>query len=94
VGKLIILVVLFIVVVAFLGLFLSWLNNHNRRVGLGLKGSKRDLQLMRHNQTTHLRVLREIRELAADSFVTTGDPMFESIMNKADQVLDPKEKLK
>ena len=61
-------------------------------VKFGVHGdlSERDMQNLRLDNSYQLRKIREIREVASSSFITTGDPMFESIMNKADEVLEPK----
>jgi hypothetical protein len=89
-GKLLIFAGVIIAVVIILGLWGYLLQNRSEAKKMGLKGSKKRMELLELQKEEYATVLREIREIAESSEVTSGDPLWSFVRDKADAALAEK----
>lgn len=91
-GRLIIGLVVIVVLAIIFGSWLSWMNNHNKRVSLGLGGSKKRIAELEAERKINRTALRQIRALAETNRAIFSDPIWDLIITKTDEALELEEK--
>ena len=86
-GKLLIFAGVIIAVVIILGLWGYFLQNRQTAKRMGLKGSKKRMERLELENESYRGTLTEIREIAESSEVTSGDPLWSFVRDKADTAL-------
>jgi hypothetical protein len=90
--KVILPLIVIAVLVIVLGSWLSWMNNHNRRVSLGLGGSKKQIADLQTDSTRYREALHNIKALAETNRAIFNDPIWDLVATKAQDALYPEEK--
>jgi membrane protein implicated in regulation of membrane protease activity len=87
-GRLIILIALVAVIVVLAMAAARYMRRSDETHDRGLDGSEKRIRELGSTVSRQETVLREIQEIATSSGVATGDPLWEVVAQKVEEVLD------
>jgi len=91
-GRLLIFLALVVLIFIIIGGIGYVLQNRQDAHKLGLTGSKRRLRELESTSHRQTDALKEIRDIATSSEVTSGDPLWSLVIDKVDQALEREDK--
>ena len=91
-GRLLIFVLIVIVLVLAVGGIVYLFQNRQEAFKRGLGGSKKRLAELESTADRQTDALKEIRDIATSSEITSGDPLWSLVVDKVDQALEREDK--
>ena len=91
-GRLLIFVLIVILLVLAVGGIVYLFQNRQEAFKRGLGGSKKRLAELESTADRQTDALKEIRDIATSSEITSGDPLWSLVVDKVDQALEREDK--